>query len=86
MGILAGVMFVSVAPQFWERTLFGVPVRLYVWYLPLISYWVGRAVRPHSRTHKISKRSERTCLTEHRLHCAFADDTTDALRHRHRAT
>ncbi len=58
MIVLAAVMVISVAPQFWEWTLFGVPARLYVWYLPFISYWVGRAVRPESRTYKISERSE----------------------------
>lgn len=52
MIILALLMVISVAPQFWEWTLFGVPARLYVWYLPLISYWVGRAVRPDSRTYR----------------------------------
>lgn len=54
MGILAVLMAVSVAPQFWEWTFFGVPARLYVWYLPLVSYWVGRALRPESRTYKLS--------------------------------
>src|SRR5256885_387640 len=43
-----------IARQFWEWTLFGVPPRLYIWYLPLISYWVGRFVRPQSRTYRIS--------------------------------
>ncbi len=54
MGILAVLMAISVAPQFWEWTLYGVPARLYVWYLPLVSYWVGRALRPESRTYKLS--------------------------------
>src|SRR2546429_4241690 len=45
---------VSIAPQFWEWTLLGVPTRLYIWYLPLISYWLGRLVRPQSRTYRIS--------------------------------
>jgi hypothetical protein len=52
--VLSLVMFVSLAPVFWQWSLAGVPIRLYVWYLPLISYWVGRAVRPDSRTYKIS--------------------------------
>lgn len=55
MSILAVVMLVSVAPQFWQWTIFGVPSRLYVWYLPLISYWVGRVVRPESRTYTVEK-------------------------------
>src|SRR5881409_270163 len=54
MAILATATIVSIAPQFWEWTLFGVPTRLYIWYLPLISYWVGRVVRPQSRTYRVS--------------------------------
>ena len=51
MAILAAVMLISVAPQFWQWTIFGTPARLDVWYLPLISYWVGRALRPESRSY-----------------------------------
>src|SRR5438445_5177672 len=54
MTILSFVTLISVASPFWEWTLFGVPVRLYIWYLPLISYWVGRVVRPRSRTYRAS--------------------------------
>ena len=54
MGLLAVLTLVSVAPQFWEWTLVGAPIRLYLWYPPLISYWVGRAVRPDSRTYKLA--------------------------------
>ena len=53
MAILAVIMLISAAPQFWAWTVFGVPSRLYLWYLPLISYWVGRAVRPESRTYTL---------------------------------
>jgi len=53
MVILAVVMAMSVAPQFWQWTILGVPTRMYVWYLPLISYWVGRALRPESRTYSL---------------------------------
>jgi uncharacterized membrane protein len=53
MAILAILTLISVAPEFWEWTLLGVPIRLYLWYPPLISYWVGRAVRPDSRTYKV---------------------------------
>jgi len=35
--------------------ILGVPARLFMWYVPLISYWVGRAVSPESRTYKISR-------------------------------
>ncbi len=53
--ILSLVMVASLAPVFWQWTIAGVPVRLYVWYLPLISYWVGRAVSPDSRTYRVSQ-------------------------------
>jgi hypothetical protein len=46
---LAVLMLVSVAPQFWYWTLFGVPVRLYIWYAPLISYWGRRAIQAERR-------------------------------------
>ena len=55
MAILAVLTLISGAPEFWEWTLLGVPVRLYLWYPPLISYWVGRAVRPDSRTYKLAE-------------------------------
>ena len=54
MAILAVLMLISIAPQFWQWKLLGVPLRLYMWYLPLISYWVGRALRPDSRTYRVS--------------------------------
>jgi len=54
MAILAVLTLISIAPEFWDWTLFGIPIRLYLWYPPLISYWVGRAVRPDSRTYKIA--------------------------------
>jgi uncharacterized membrane protein len=54
MGILSVVTAISIAPQFWDWTLFGVPVRLYIWYVPFISYWVGRIISPQSRTYRLS--------------------------------
>jgi uncharacterized membrane protein len=53
MAILSIMMLVSVAPQFWEWTIFGLPSRMYVWYLPVISYWVGRVLRPETRTYTL---------------------------------
>ena len=50
IAILALIMAISVAPVFWQVPLFGIPLRLYIWYIPLISYWVGRLFRPESRT------------------------------------
>ena len=54
LAVLAVLVAVSIAPQFWEWTLLGVPTRLYVWYVPLVSYWVGRVLRPASRTYRLS--------------------------------
>ena len=54
MFVLGVVMAITVLPVFWQLTWFGIPLRTYLWYLPLISYWVGRAVRPDSRSYKIS--------------------------------
>ena len=54
MLVLAAAMGITILPIFWQVTLVGTPVRLYAWYLPLISYWVGRAVRPTSRTYAAS--------------------------------
>ena len=54
MALLAVLTLASVAPQFWQWTLLGIPLRLYLWYPPLISYWVGRAINPASRTYNIS--------------------------------
>ena len=51
--VLSLIMLASIAPVFWQWTLFGVPVRLYIWYLPLISYWVGILVSPQSRTYRL---------------------------------
>jgi uncharacterized membrane protein len=48
------IMFVSIAPQFWQWTVFGYPSRLYIWYIPLVSYWLGRVFRPESRTYTLT--------------------------------
>jgi hypothetical protein len=58
MAVLAVIMLISVAPQFWQVTIFGTPSRLYLWYLPLISYWVGRALRPETRSYSIEKQEK----------------------------
>jgi len=58
MLILAAIMAASVAPQFWAWTVSGVHVRMLVWYLPLISYWVGRAVSPTSRSYTLPKEEQ----------------------------
>lgn len=55
MAVIGVIMLISVAPQFWQWTLFGIPVRLYAWYVPLISYWLGLAVRPESRSYTLRR-------------------------------
>lgn len=54
MAALAVVTAVSVAPPFWQWNVLGIQVRILLWTLPLISYWLGRALRPQSRTYKLS--------------------------------
>jgi uncharacterized membrane protein len=54
MLVLAVAMGATALPIFWEVSLFETPLRLYLWYIPLISYWAGRAVRPLSRTYATS--------------------------------
>ena len=54
MVVLAGLTAISIAPVFGQVLILGVPARLFMWYVPLISYWVGRAVRPESRSYKLS--------------------------------
>src|SRR5438093_1174800 len=52
--IFAVVMAISIAPPFWQVSLFGLQARIYIWSLPLISYWLGRAISPQSRTYRFS--------------------------------
>jgi uncharacterized membrane protein len=51
LAVIAVVMAVSVAPPFWQLALYGIPVRIYLWYLPLFSYWLARLLRPENRAH-----------------------------------
>ncbi len=53
MAVLAALMAITIAPQFWQFRAFDVPLRLYMWYIPLISYWAGRALRPETRTYRL---------------------------------
>jgi len=43
--ILSAIVLVSLAPIFWEQSLFGVQLRLYIWVIPIIVYWVRRRVQ-----------------------------------------
>jgi uncharacterized membrane protein len=52
MAILAAWVGLSIAPVFAGPVFLGVPIRFYMWSVPLVSYWLGRVVRPESRTYK----------------------------------
>jgi len=43
--ILSAIVLVSLAPIFWDLSLFGVQLRLYIWSIPIIVYWVRRRVQ-----------------------------------------
>jgi len=51
--ILAALNTIAIAPQFWEVTIAGIQARILWWSLPLLSYWIGRAVRPETRTYRL---------------------------------
>jgi hypothetical protein len=53
MVILAVLMAIAIAPQFWTYSILSVELRLYWWYLPLIVYWLGRALRPDTRPYRL---------------------------------
>jgi uncharacterized membrane protein len=44
--ILAGFMLLTAAPIFGTYMILGYPIRLYVWYVPIIVYWISRLARP----------------------------------------
>ena len=46
MAVIAAIMAVSLVPQFWQWTLFGIQVRIYMWYLPLGVFWLATLIRP----------------------------------------
>jgi hypothetical protein len=39
---LAVLIIVSLAPFFWSNTVFGIPLRLYIWLVPVFVYWIRR--------------------------------------------
>jgi len=43
--ILSAIVLISLAPIFWDLSLFGVQLRLYIWATPIIVYWVRRRVQ-----------------------------------------
>ncbi len=55
MVVLAAIMVASLIPPFWTIRFEDVPLRLYAWTLPLISYWAGRALSPSTRTYRLTR-------------------------------
>jgi len=43
--ILSLIVLISLAPIFWDLSIFGVQLRLYIWAIPIIVYWVRRSVQ-----------------------------------------
>ncbi len=52
MIVSALLMLISIVPVFWQWMFLGTPVRLFIWYVPLAFYWVGRALRPDNPPEK----------------------------------
>ena len=46
--VLALIVIASLAPFFWTTTLFGEPIRLYMWFIPVVSYWARRIRQPRN--------------------------------------
>jgi uncharacterized membrane protein len=44
--MLAGLTLLTAAPIFGTYMILGYPLRLYVWYVPIITYWITRLIRP----------------------------------------
>ena len=44
--ILAGFMLLTATPIFGTYTILGYSARLYMWYVPILVYWVERLMRP----------------------------------------
>jgi len=43
--ILSLIVLISLAPIFWDLSIFGVQLRLYIWAIPIIVYWIRRSVQ-----------------------------------------
>jgi hypothetical protein len=48
LGVLAVVLLVSLAVP-WDWLFLGIQIRLLIWTIPIISFWVNRVTRPPSR-------------------------------------
>ena len=43
--ILSMIVLISLAPIFWDLSIFGVQLRLYIWAIPIIVYWIRRSMQ-----------------------------------------
>jgi len=43
--ILSAIVLISLAPIFWDLSIFGVQLRLYIWAIPIIVYWIRRSMQ-----------------------------------------
>ncbi len=48
LGFLTVIVLLSLAAP-WDWLLLGVQIRLLIWFIPIISFWVNRMTRPPSR-------------------------------------
>jgi len=48
LGVLAVLLLVSLAVP-WDWTFLGIQIRLLIWIIPIISFWVNRVTSPPSR-------------------------------------
>ena len=52
MAVLAVLMVASIAPPFWDLHVAGIPLRMILWTVPLLTYWVTRVFYPASGTYR----------------------------------
>jgi hypothetical protein len=48
LGVLTLIVLLSLAAP-WDWLLLGVHLRLLIWYIPIIAFWINRMTRPPSR-------------------------------------
>lgn len=44
-GVLVVIVLASLTPIFWSLTVFDIPVRLYMWMIPVLVYWGRRGLQ-----------------------------------------
>lgn len=48
--ISAGLFLLTLLPQFWLWRIQNVPLRFYLWLIPLVVFWVGRSLEGSPRS------------------------------------